>query len=84
MPDPLAAGRRRGLRPVLSKDWLFPSDDGVPVPELLARFLRDQSGSTAIEYGLIAAAIACVIIGSVQKVGTNLKNNFTSLQNALK
>jgi len=34
--------------------------------------------------GLIAAAVACVIIGSVQKVGTNLKSDFTSLQNALK
>jgi pilus assembly protein Flp/PilA len=65
-------------------EGLAPPDNGVPVPKLVARFLADRSGSTAIEYGLIAAAIACVIIGSVQKVGTNLKNNFTSLQNALK
>jgi pilus assembly protein Flp/PilA len=54
------------------------------LPNVLFRFLTDRSGSTAIEYGLIAAAIACVMIGSVQKLGTNLKNNFTSLQNALK
>lgn len=60
------------------------ADDGVPVTTLMRRFLTDCSGSTAIEYGLIAAAIACVIIGSVQKLGTNLKGNFTSLQNAIK
>ena len=51
---------------------------------LIVRFLADASGNTAIEYGLIAAAIACVVIGSVQSVGTNLKHNFTSLQSAVK
>lgn len=54
------------------------------IPETLSRFLSDRSGNTAIEYSLIAAAIACMVIGSVQKMGTNLKNQFTSLQNALR
>jgi pilus assembly protein Flp/PilA len=43
---------------------------------LFARFLKDQSGATAIEYGLIAAGIAVVIIAAVQSVGTNLNKTF--------
>ena len=50
---------------------------------LFARFLKDQSGATAIEYGLIAAGIAVVIIAAVQSVGTNLKGTFTSVANAV-
>ncbi len=41
------------------------------------RFLNDESGATAIEYGLIAALIAVVIISAVSKLGTNLSNKFT-------
>jgi len=51
---------------------------------LLSRFLRDESGATAIEYGLIAAGIAVVIITAVQTVGTNLTTTFTSVANAVK
>ncbi len=40
--------------------------------EYFARFVRDESGATAIEYGLIAALIAVVIIGALTAVGTNL------------
>ncbi len=39
---------------------------------LFSRFVRDESGATAIEYGLIAALIAVVIIGGLQLIGTNL------------
>jgi len=48
------------------------------------RFLRDESGATAIEYGLIAAGIAVAIIAVVQGVGTNLTSTFGSVQTALK
>jgi pilus assembly protein Flp/PilA len=48
------------------------------------RFLRDDSGATAIEYGLIAAGIAVVIITAVQLVGTNLTTTFNSVANAVK
>jgi pilus assembly protein Flp/PilA len=48
------------------------------------RFLRDESGATAIEYGLIAAGIAVAIIAVVQGVGTNLTGTFGSVQTALK
>jgi len=51
---------------------------------LFARFIRDESGATAIEYGLIAALIAVVIIGAVQVVGTNLSTTFTTVSNKIK
>jgi pilus assembly protein Flp/PilA len=47
------------------------------------RFVRDEEGVTAIEYGLIAALIAVVIIGAVTIVGTQLKTVFTSIGTAL-
>jgi pilus assembly protein Flp/PilA len=47
-------------------------------------FLRDESGATAIEYGLIAAGISVVIIVAVQTVGTNLTTTFTSVATAVK
>jgi pilus assembly protein Flp/PilA len=50
----------------------------------LVRFLKDESGATAIEYGLIAACISVAIIAVVQGVGTKLTSTFTSVQDALK
>ena len=50
---------------------------------LISRFIRDESGATAIEYGLIAALIAVVIITGVTAVGTNLSATFTSLSGKL-
>jgi len=44
--------------------------------QMLKKFLRDESGATAIEYGLIAALISVVIIVAVQTVGTNLQTTF--------
>ena len=52
--------------------------------KLMQRFAADQSGATAIEYGLIAAGISVAIIAVVQGVGTNLKATFGSVQTALK
>jgi pilus assembly protein Flp/PilA len=50
----------------------------------ITRFIREESGATAIEYGLIAAGIAVAIIAVVQGLGTNLKNTFSSVSTALK
>lgn len=50
----------------------------------LARFWNDQSGATAIEYGLIAAGISVAIIATVQALGTNLNTTFSSVSTALK
>jgi pilus assembly protein Flp/PilA len=53
------------------------------VKNLVTRFLKDESGATAIEYGLIAAGIAVVIITVLKGLGTKLKTTFTSIQNGL-
>ena len=51
--------------------------------KFLAHFLSDESGATAIEYGLIAAGIAVVIIGAVNLVGTSLIATFTNVAGAI-
>jgi pilus assembly protein Flp/PilA len=51
---------------------------------LFARFIKDESGATAIEYGLIAALIAVVIITAVTTLGTNLSGTFTTVAGSLK
>jgi pilus assembly protein Flp/PilA len=48
------------------------------------KFWKDQSGATAIEYGLIAAGISLAIIAVVNGLGTNLNDKFTSINNSLK
>jgi pilus assembly protein Flp/PilA len=50
---------------------------------IISRFVRDESGATAIEYGLIAALIAVVIITAVTAVGTKLSSTFNTLQGKL-
>jgi len=51
---------------------------------LLTRFGKDQSGATAIEYGLIAAGISIAIIAAVNSLGTNLNSTFSSISSQLK
>jgi len=51
---------------------------------LVRRFVKDESGATAIEYGLIAALIAVVIITGVTAVGTKLSTSFTNISSNLK
>jgi pilus assembly protein Flp/PilA len=51
---------------------------------LIARFVKDESGATAIEYGLIAAGISLAIIAVVNGLGTNLNTKFTSINDSLK
>jgi len=50
---------------------------------IVTKFLKDESGATAIEYGLIAAGISVAIIAVVQGLGSKLNSTFTSVQNAL-
>ena len=47
------------------------------------RFVRDESGATAVEYGLIAAGISVAIITVVKNVGTNLNTTFDKVKNGL-
>jgi pilus assembly protein Flp/PilA len=51
---------------------------------LIARFVKDESGATAIEYGLIAAGISLAIIAIVNTLGTTLNTKFTSINTSLK
>jgi len=50
---------------------------------LFQKFLADESGATAIEYGLIAAGIAIAIIAAVKGVGTQLSTNFDTIKTKL-
>jgi pilus assembly protein Flp/PilA len=52
--------------------------------KVFKQFLADESGATAIEYGLIAAGISLAIIVVVNGLGTNLFDRFTSINNSLK
>ena len=51
---------------------------------LVLRFVNDESGATAIEYGLIAAGISLAIIAIVNGLGSNLNTKFTAVNTALK
>jgi pilus assembly protein Flp/PilA len=51
---------------------------------LIASFLADQSGATAIEYCLIAVGISIVILAAVNGIGTTLNATFTSVNNSIK
>jgi pilus assembly protein Flp/PilA len=56
----------------------------LPMTQFLARFWKDQSAATAIEYGLIAAGISVVIIAAVNGIGTTLNTTFGSISTQLK
>jgi pilus assembly protein Flp/PilA len=64
---------------VLRKKW-----NVVPMKNLLKNFVADESGATAIEYGLIAAGISLAIISVVNGLGTKLNAKFASINNSLK
>ena len=51
---------------------------------LFNRFIRDESGATAIEYGLIAALIAVAAIAAMQGLGNQLKTTFTNVESNMK
>jgi pilus assembly protein Flp/PilA len=51
---------------------------------LIMKFLRNESGATAIEYGLIAAGISLAIIAVVNGLGAKLNTKFTSINSSLK
>ena len=49
--------------------------------KLTARFIKDRSGATAVEYCLIAGLIAIVIVGAVTRLGTNLSHKYNIIAN---
>jgi pilus assembly protein Flp/PilA len=56
---------------------------GLLMYDFIRHYVKDESGATAIEYGLIAALIAVAIIAAVTSVGTSLNATFTSVAGAL-
>ena len=63
-----------------SHEWIME----LPMKNLISRFLKDNSGATAIEYGLIAAGISVAIIAVINGLGTSLNTKFTSISTQLK
>jgi len=56
----------------------------IPMTKIFARFLKDESGATAIEYGLIAALISVALIAGASLVGNELENVFNEIGTQLK
>ena len=70
-----------------SEIWTDPVERSVTRGQIMSKisgFFACESGATAIEYGLIAAGIAVVIITAVRSVGTNLTTQFTNIANAVR
>lgn len=74
------AGSGGAVRAVMLR---LPFNDGGHMTRFIKQFIRDEEGVTAIEYGLIAALIAVVIIVAVTAVGTNLNAVFTYVASKL-
>ena len=62
----------------------IPLDGVLFMKNVIARFAKDESGATAIEYGLIAAGIALAIITVVNNLGTTMNTKFSSISTSLK
>jgi pilus assembly protein Flp/PilA len=57
---------------------------GLKMTNLVTRFVKDERGAAAIEYGLVAAGISVAIIAVVQGLGSRLNNTFTGVQTVLR
>ena len=68
----------------LHRGFLQDEKKVVMMRKILKDFLADESGATAIEYGLIAAGISLAIISVINGLGTKLNTKFTSLNTSLK
>jgi pilus assembly protein Flp/PilA len=71
---------RDGLEPL---GWKKEQTEWMEMKNLVSKFFKDESGATAIEYGLIAALIAVAIITVVGLVGTNLETTFQEVADNL-
>ena len=58
--------------------------ESITMKTMLKKFIADESGATAIEYGLIAAGISLAIIAVVNGLGAKMNTKFTSINNSLK
>jgi pilus assembly protein Flp/PilA len=74
---------KAGVARMTAQTHLVSKLKGDIMTATLSRFVRDESGATAIEYGLIAAGIAVAIIAAVNAVGTALNTTFTAVKTNL-
>ena len=63
---------------------ILPEKRGASMRRLLARFLRDESAATSIEYALLAAGISLAIITAVNGLGSKLGGSYTAVNTSLK
>jgi pilus assembly protein Flp/PilA len=70
-------------RSKIGTGWTGVNQSEALMKNLVSRFVTDESGVTAIEYGLIAALLAVVIIAAVSTVGTNLSKTFSTVATSL-
>ena len=66
-----------------AETWTASQNQEAKLKRVLLKFLSDESGATAIEYGLIAALIAVAAIGAMQGIGTKLNTTFNNVSNHL-
>ncbi len=59
--------------------WSYRARKKTSMMNHIMRFVREEEGATALEYGLVAALIAAAIIGAVTALGTSVSNTFTNL-----
>jgi pilus assembly protein Flp/PilA len=78
-----AISPRVGAASKIGTGWTGVNLKENSMKNLVSRFMNDESGVTAIEYGLIAALLAVVIIAAVAAVGTNLSKTFSTVANSL-
>ena len=79
--QPIAGQRREGPAAQSIRN-VNPRKDHL-MSAIFSRFILDDSGATAIEYGLIAGLIAVVVVTSITTLGTKLTNTFTNVSNKL-
>ena len=63
---------------------VFPTKNGVEKMNFVSHFMKDESGATAIEYGLIAALIAVALVAAVTGLRNNIAGTFNKVGNAMK
>jgi pilus assembly protein Flp/PilA len=79
----VAVSPRVGAASKIGTGWTGVNLTEKSMKNLVSRFVSNESGVTAIEYGLIAALLAVVIIVAVSAVGTNLSNTFSTVAGSL-
>ena len=81
----LGVKRATGLPPTICCSLnLFLENGYIIMNKFITKFVQDESGATAIEYGLIAALVACAIIIAVTTLGEKIASTFTTVSAQLK